>query len=172
MMPPKPGARDSISPELSDPKMQRRFAAVLICAAALLSAHVVRAQKREIYKARLSTVPMDVSMMSTIAGTGSATAVLTGQKLVLSGSFEGLRSPATTAQIHRGIARGVRGLAVFDLKVSKASIGPSTGPTTGTISGTFELTHEQVEDLRNGCFYVQIQSEGAPDGNLWGWLLR
>jgi hypothetical protein len=106
--------------------------------------------------------------MSTIAGTGSAIAVLTGQKLVLNGSFEGLRSPATTAQIHRGIARGVRGPAVFDLKVSKAASGPSSG----TISGTFELTKEQVEDLRNGCFYVQIQSEGARDGNLWGWLLR
>jgi hypothetical protein len=26
--------------------------------------------------------------------------------------------------------------------------------------------------LRKGMVYVQIHSEGAPDGNLWGWLLK
>jgi CHRD domain len=144
--------------------MRRRFAGFMICAAVLCAAHAARAQKGETFKARLSTVPMDVSMMSTIAGTGSATAVLTGRKLVLTGTFEGLRSPATTAQMHRGATKGIRGPALFELSVSKA--------TSGTISGTLELTRDQVEDLSNGRFYLQIQSERAPDGNLWGWLLR
>jgi len=28
-----------------------------------------------------------------------------------------------------------------------------------------------VTDLEKGRFYVQLHSEKAPDGNLWGWLL-
>jgi hypothetical protein len=28
-----------------------------------------------------------------------------------------------------------------------------------------------VEALKAGRFYIQLHSERAPDGNLWGWLL-
>ena len=35
-----------------------------------------------------------------------------------------------------------------------------------------DLTPEQVEDLRNSSLYIQINSQGAPAGNLWGWFLR
>jgi hypothetical protein len=125
--------------------------------------HSTGAQSGETFKARLSTVPIDVTMMSTVAGSGSLTAVLAGKKLTITGTFEGLRSPATIARVHRA-PRGIRGPAMFDLAVSKA--------TSGTVSGSLELTPAQIEDLRNGRFYVQIHSEGAPDGNLWGWLLR
>jgi hypothetical protein len=40
---------------------------------------------------------MDGGMRNTVAGTGSATAVLTGTKLAVTGTFDGLLSPATTA---------------------------------------------------------------------------
>ena len=129
--------------------------------------HAAGAQNRETssetFKARLSVVPIDVTMQSTVAGSGSLTAVLAGRKLTLTGRFEGLRSPATVARVHRG-PKGVRGPAIFDLTVSKT--------TSGAISGSLDLTPAQAEDLRNGRFYVQIHSELAPDGNLWGWLLR
>jgi hypothetical protein len=134
-----------------------------IGAAILWLVHSTGAQSGETFKARLSTVPIDVTMMSTVAGSGSLTAVLAGKKLTITGTFEGLRSPATIARVHRA-PRGIRGPAMFDLAVSKA--------TSGTVSGSLELTPAQIEDLRNGRFYVQIHSEGAPDGNLWGWLLR
>jgi hypothetical protein len=120
-------------------------------------------QTAESFKARLSPVPINISMMATIAGTGSLTATLTGKQLTIQGTFEGLRSPATTAQIRRG-PKGIRGPAILDLTVTKAE--------KGTVSGTLELTPEQIADLRNGRLYVQIQSERAPDGNLWGWLLK
>jgi hypothetical protein len=42
----------------------------------------------------------------------------------------------------------------------------------GTLSGDLELTAQQVQDLRRERFYVQLHSEEAPEGNLWGWLLR
>jgi hypothetical protein len=120
-------------------------------------------QSAEVFKARLSPVPINISMMATIAGTGSLTAKLQGKQLTVQGSFEGLRSPATTVQIRRG-PKGIRGPAILDLTVTKAE--------KGTVSGTVELTPEQIADLRNGRLYVQIQSEHAPDGNLWGWLLK
>jgi hypothetical protein len=43
--------------------------------------------------------------------------------------------------------------------------------TSGTITGSTELTPALLADLRGGRLYVQVHSEKAPDGNLWGWLL-
>jgi hypothetical protein len=122
-------------------------------------------QSAEGFKARLSPVPINVAMMSTIAGTGSLTATLSGKTLTIQGTFEGLRSPATTVQIHRG-PKGIRGPAIPNLELK------ATNAAKGTISGTIELTPDQIADLRAGRFYVQVQSERAPDGNLWGWLLK
>jgi hypothetical protein len=147
---------------------RRRFTAILLCAAIPWVCHVAGAQNTptgETFKARLSPVPIDVTMMSTIAGSGSITAVLAGKQLTITGTFEGLRSPATTVQIHRGM-KGIRGPVILDLDltISKA--------VKGTLNGSVELTPDQILDLRAGRLYVQIQSERAPDGNLWGWLLQ
>jgi hypothetical protein len=137
-----------------------RVLLLLISAIAALNA-----QNAETFRARLSPVPINISMMTTVAGSGTLTATLTGRQLTIQGTFEGLRSPATTAQIHRG-PKAIPGPVIpnFELTVTKAA--------KGTITGTLELTPDQIADLRNGQWYVQIQSERAPDGNLWGWLLR
>jgi hypothetical protein len=134
--------------------------------AAALGAGAVSAQSPKTFKARLSPVPIDIAMQATVAGTGSVSAVLTGTKLSLTGTFEGLRSPATIAQVHKGPVRGVRGPVAFDLAVSKTSDG-----TSGTLAGTADLTAIQLADLEKGRLYVQLHSEKAADGNLWGWLL-
>ncbi|HEX3377252.1 MAG TPA: CHRD domain-containing protein [Candidatus Acidoferrales bacterium] len=137
--------------------------AKFLVAAFLLFASVLAAQSVETFKARLSPVPINVSMLSTVAGTGSLTATLNGKKLTIQGAFEGLRSPATTVQIHRS-PKGIPGPAILDLMVTKAE--------KGAVTGTVDLSPDQIEDLRSGRLYVQIQSQGAPDGNLWGWLLK
>jgi CHRD domain-containing protein len=121
-------------------------------------------QAEEKFKTRLAPVAMDIAMQAKIAGSGSASAVLSGNKLSVSGSFEGLLSPATDAHLHQGLATGVRGPAVLDLTVSHAA--------SGTVTGSFELAPEQVENLKKGRLYIQINSEKAPEGNLWGWLLK
>jgi hypothetical protein len=130
----------------------------------ILATMCIAAQKEERFNARLSPMPLTLGMFATVAGTGSTSAVLSGNKVAITGSFEGLRSPATVAQIHQSRVRGVRGPAIFDLTVSKAA--------SGTISGSFDLSDEQALALRSGTLYIQIDSEKAPDGNLWGWLLR
>jgi hypothetical protein len=147
---------------------RRRITAILLCATIFWIGHSAAAQgtpAAETFKARLSPVPIDVTMMSAIAGSGSITATLSGKQLTITGTFEGLRSPATTAQLHRG-PKGIRGPAILDLDlmIPKA--------VKGTLSGSVELTPDQITDLKNGRLYLQIQSERAPDGNLWGWLLR
>jgi hypothetical protein len=122
------------------------------------------AQLTETYKVRLAPVAIDAAMRSVIAGEGSFTATLTGTKLTIAGTFAGLKSNATAAHIHQGTAPGVRGGPLLNLTVTKA---PS-----GEISGTFDLTPEQIDNLHKGKWYVQIHSEKAPAGNLWGWILN
>jgi hypothetical protein len=122
------------------------------------------AQSSETFKARLSALPADARTRASLAGSGAASSVLTGTKLVITGSFAGLLSAATSASLHSSVAAGVRGPAIGDLTISKAA--------GGTITGSFELTPQQLTSLRTGGLYVEIHSEKAPDGVLWGWLLR
>jgi hypothetical protein len=121
-------------------------------------------QDSQTFKVRLAPVAIDAAMKSNIAGSGAATAVLTGSRFTVRGSFEGLKSPATAAHIYQGTAPGVRGAPLLDLKASHA--------TAGTISGDFELNADQIARLKKGDWYIQIDSEKAPAGNLWGWLFN
>jgi len=143
----------------------KRVAAVLgVTASLLVFAAPGAAQNEERYKVRLSPVPMDIAMRSTVAGTGSATAVLKGATLTVSGTFDGLRSPATAVRVYQGAKMGLRGSPFADLTVSKAA--------NGTIAGSITLTPDQTQALRKGQLYLQLSSEKAPDGNLWGWFVR
>lgn len=116
------------------------------------------------FGARLSTVPVDARSRVGITGMGRATAVLAGNELTVSGTYEGLQGPANSAYLHESPVTGVRGPAILDLEVS--------GGVEGSISATLDLTPDQVAALRGGRLYIQIHSEAAPDGNLWGWLFQ
>jgi|SRR5579863_291026 len=135
-----------------------RYAAIAAIAFSLA------AQTRETFKARLSPVPADARTRADLTGSGSATATLEGSKLTVSGSFEGLKTAATTANLHSAVAAGVRGPAIADLTIAKA--------TSGALSGSADLTPEQLTNLHHGGIYVEIHSEKAPDGVIWGWLLK
>ena len=131
-------------------------------AAVLLLPPTVLAQTSKAFRGRLSSMPFDLATAAVMAGSGSMTATLSGTSLALSGTFEGLSSPATVARLHRA-QRGIRGPAILELEVTKG--------TAGTLRATIALTAQQMTDLQAGRLYVQIHSEKAPDGNLWGWLL-
>jgi len=143
--------------------MLRYVAVGVIAVLPILTPEPAAAQAGRAYRARLSPVPVDLPMLPTIAGSGSVTATLTGNRLTINGSFEGLKSPATLLKIHRGI-RGVRGPAVIDLMAPPSA-------TSGQISATVDLSPSQVDDLAKERLYLQLYSEKAPEGNLWGWLL-
>jgi hypothetical protein len=139
----------------------KRYTALVALSLAALSAV---AQSKETFKARLSAVPADARTRAALAGSGSVTAVLDGTKLAVTGSFEGLKSEATTANLHSGVAAGVRGPAIADLTVPKA--------TEGMIAGSVDLTPQQLTSLHHGGLYIELHSDKAPEGVLWGWLLK
>ncbi len=143
-------------------KFYMLFALCALCASVPVSHPVAQAPER--YKVRLTTVPMDGGMRNTVAGSGSGTATLAGARLSISGTFDGLKSPATAATLHSGVAKGVRGSAIGNLTATNA--------TRGSITGSIDLTPEQVKGLREGRLYLEIASEKAPEGNLWGWILK
>jgi hypothetical protein len=131
-------------------------------AVAVAMAAAVQAQSPQ-YRARLSVVPIDIPMQASIAGAGVVTATLKGSTLTISGTFAGLKTPATNVRLHRGPKTAMRGPSIGELT--------ATAATSGTISGSIELTKEQIDDLGAGRLYVQLHSQKAPNGNLWGWLL-
>jgi CHRD domain len=127
----------------------------------------LQAQSEEKFKIRLFSAPALGTQPANVVGGGSATAVLTGKKLSITGSFDKMASTATAANLRIGALTGVRGNSLFDLTLSKTGTG-----TSGSIAGTFDLSPDQVDALKKGRLYVQIQSEGMPNGHLLGWLLK
>ena len=147
----------------------RQCVVTMAMTAALVgSALPLGAQGGEKFTARLAWVPTaGAADRANVTGKGSATGTLTGRKLTINGSFEGLAAPATVARLHQGVAKGARGAAITDLTVSKAA--------SGMLSGSVDLTAPQLDALRQGRLYIQLHSEKgvAPDGsNLWGWFLK
>jgi len=135
-----------------------------LCSAALVGAAVAfAAAAQQSYKVRLRPVPIEASTAANTTGAGEATAQLSGSRLTLRGNFAGLKGAATVAHLHQGPVTGVRGPAIADVTVPAA--------TNGAFNAEVTLTSAQVEGLRQGQLYLQIHSETAPDGNLWGWLL-
>ncbi len=110
---------------------------------------------------RLSPMPVTAATVKTITGEGQVRAILNGNTLNISGEFAGMSSAATMAHIHQG-QKAIPGPVVLRLDVSNAS--------SGTISGTLTLTPELISALHAESLYVQIHSEGNPEGELRGWL--
>ena len=121
------------------------------------------AQGGNVFKGRLSKVPVDAKMLPIIIGVGNATGTLNGTRVTIAGTFEGMGSPATIAQLHEAKFRGGHGPVIGELEVTKAA--------TGTVSGQVNLTATQITSLKEGKLYVQIHSQAGPEGHLWGFLL-
>jgi hypothetical protein len=115
------------------------------------------------YQTNLGPMPLDAANRVNMLGRGDATATLDGKNLTVSGSFAGLPSPATAGHLIVGTAIGVPGNEAIDLAVSQAA--------SGSVSGKLTLTAKQAAAFRTGKLYIQIDSQKAPTGNLWGWLL-
>lgn len=136
---------------------------VLAATVALVALAGTVATAADNFRARLSPVPIDSSTRAQTTGLGTATAVLDGNKLTISGEFRGLAGSATKAELKSGVAKGVRGPSFAQITVP--------GETAGTFKVEVTLTPAQVENLHAGRVYIELASTSAPDGNLWGWLL-
>jgi len=147
----------------------RRVATCALAGLAAIAAASALAAADGTFTAALGWVPIGGAERSDVAGEGKVTATLSGSRLSVTGSFDGLPAKATAAKLYIGVAKGARGAgggaAIGDLKVTSA--------TSGTVSGDVRLSAEQVEALKAGRLYLEIYSEKGvlPDhSTLWGWL--
>lgn len=140
----------------------QRLAAIACAGLLLPPAWTGSAQTPERFRAHLSLVPVDAVTARRTAGTGTIRGTLTGTELVLAGSFDGMKSAATEAHLHRA-PKGRRGPPVVTV--------PIPNQTGGTVDARLTLTDELVRALRAGDLYLQIHTEDNPDGEIRGWLL-
>ena len=113
------------------------------------------------FRARLSPLPVSGRTVRTITGLGQVRATLDGNRLTVTGTYQGMSSPATAAHLHFG-APGRPGPLAQPLEV--------TTLPEGEVTGTAELTDQQVGALQAQSLYVQIHSEDNPAGELRGWI--
>ena len=145
------------------PSARRFIGAFLFCACFLGMVLGATVPGDTTFHFRLSPGPRLVGTRADTSGSGSVTATLEGSKLLLKGSFAGLLGVPTSAHLSMGSLPGVRGPQIAGLTVSPA--------TSGTLSGTVQLTPQQLSALRKGGLYVEIDSDKAPEGDLWGWIM-
>ena len=147
----------------------RDVAAFALAALAAIAATGAVAAADATFTAALGWVPIGGAERNDVAGEGKVTATLSGSKLSIAGSFDGLPAKATAAKLHLGVAKGARGpgggAAIGELRV--------TAGTSGSVSGDVRLSTDQIEALKAGRLYLQIYSEKGvlPDhSTLFGWL--
>ena len=121
---------------------------------------VSAAEKYQVY---LSALPFNDATQPIMQGKGSASATLDGDTLTISGTFSGLTGPATKARLSLSRGPGIHGTPIADLML--------TGGVAGKVTGQIKLDASQLVALRGRRLYIQIDSEKAPSGHLWGWLL-
>ena len=136
-----------------------------VCVVALgisigIASGAAAAEKYQVY---LSAMPFNDATQPVMTGKGSASATLEGDTLSISGTFTGLSGPATKARLSLSRGPGIPGDAVVDLTVA--------GDVAGKVTGQVKLNPSQLSALRSRKLYIQIDSEKAPSGHLWGWLL-
>jgi hypothetical protein len=141
-----------------DPSVRNFTAACMVLT--LLTTPVLAADIQ--YQTELDPAAFDNSTVKNNVGIGNVTASLSGNNLTVTGNYSGLSSEATDAHVKMGLAAGVPGPVIGDLKIS--------GGMTGQISGTFRLNSAQAASLKQGGLSIVVDSTKAPQGNLWGWL--
>lgn len=97
-------------------------------------------------------------------GDGDVTATLATRTVSIVGDYRGLASPVTKVRLLTGTAPGVP-------SATPMAELTSTGGTAGAISGQLRLTPAQINLLKAGRLYVQVETQAAPGGALWGWLM-
>jgi hypothetical protein len=140
----------------------RNQIANVLCVTGVLGAMATQAAPEK-YRAALSSMPYSDATRAVLKGRGTATIVLDGNKLTVTGRFAGLAGQATAANLMLGLGIGVPGSMSLPLEISRAP--------EGTLSGQLVLNEEQLIGVRRGRMYIQINSEASPTGTLWGWIL-
>jgi hypothetical protein len=112
------------------------------------------------YSATLSGAS-EVPAVTTTA-TGSVTVTIDGSELTLNGTYTGLSAAASGAHIHGPAAAGSNAGVFLELSFTAA--------TSGTLSGTKTLTAEELSNLEDGLYYVNVHTPPNASGEIRGQL--
>ncbi len=126
------------------------------------------AQDTLIFKAQLSGRQQVLPV--TTPATGTITVQTIGNQMILSGAFSKLTSAVIEDQthIHLGFA-GQEGAVVFGLIATLSDDGKS-GLFDPALN-TFSISDEQLKQLQNRQFYVNVHTTNHPSGEIRGQLL-
>jgi hypothetical protein len=107
-------------------------------------------------------------------GSGSGSVTLSGNSLALALSFSGLSANATAAHIHGPASAGINAAVLYPLN-ALTTLGATAGTINGTVTlgdgtGGFTLA-QQLQQLRDGQWYINIHSPSHPGGEIRGQLL-
>lgn len=96
---------------------------------------------------------------------GDATATLSDDEstLTVTGNFYELTGPATNAHVHGPAEEDENAGPVFQLQFDTSE--------NGSISGTWDdITEAEVQDLRDGLYYINVHTDENPGGEIRGQL--
>jgi len=108
-------------------------------------------------------------------GTGSGVVQVSGNTLQIHVTWSGLSGAFLADHIHGPAARGANAGVIYDLGGITTT---SSGGTAGTISGTITLVEgaggftiaQQLEQLQNGLWYINVHSTTFGGGEIRGQL--
>ncbi len=111
-------------------------------------------------------------VIGTRTGTGTGTVTLSNNVLIVDVSYSGLSGNRNNSHFHSPGARGVTAGVAYNL----ASIDTGNGATSGTIRGNVTLVDGvtgkpiagQIQDIRNGLWYLNIHSTTFGGGEIRG----
>ena len=108
-------------------------------------------------------------------GTGSVNMTLTGTSLSFTGTYSGLTVPSTAGHIHGPGAPGVSVGVIYPLDtLGIISLGATSGTYSGSVTlaaiGAYTLP-QQLTDLNNGLWYLNIHDNSFPLGEIRGQIL-
>ena len=86
-------------------------------------------------------------------------------------SFEGLTGPATAAHFHEA-PFGLNGAVVLNLDTDGGVVLSGIGSSAGVFAGGKTLSAEEVDDILNGLWYINIHTAANPGGEIRGQVLR
>ncbi len=111
-------------------------------------------------------------------GSGSVLITLSGTTLTLSGgSYSGLTTPASAAHIHGAAPVGINAGVLYSLGGSVIPLGSTAGTISGNVNlvpnpnGTTFSVAQQLADLNNGLWYLNIHNATFPGGEIRGQIL-
>lgn len=111
-------------------------------------------------------------------GMGSVTITLSGTTLTFTGgTYSGLTTAASAAHIHGPAPAGMNAGVLYNLGGTVISLGSTAGTIGGAVNlvpnpnGTTFSVAQQLADLNNGLWYLNIHNATFPGGEIRGQIL-